>query len=93
MEGFNQTVEKLAILLKVRSEADKHEAQWAKRRAAINADAAAQGKWDDYPTYPTDKDKDVKQFCATATSQLTLYRSKKGSARASNRLGLALLCI
>lgn len=85
MEGFNETVEKIAILLKVRSEMEKYEAQWAKRRTAINADVAAQGKWDDYPTYPTTKDKEIKEFCGTASSQLTLYRGKKGFASPANR--------
>ena len=56
--------------------------RWA---SPINADAAAQGKWDDYPTYPTTKDKEIKEFCGTASSQLTLYRGKKGFASPANR--------
>ena len=83
MEGFNETVEKLAILLKVRKEKEKYDAQWAKRRAAINADPTAQSKWDDYPTYPTSKDTDVGYFCAAASTQLTLYRGKKGTTAPS----------
>ena len=78
MEGFNNTTEKLAILFKVRSEGEKYKDSWATRKAAIEADPKAQATWTDFPTYPTAKDSDVEEFCMKVSSQLSIYRGKKG---------------
>eukprot|EP00966_Prymnesium_polylepis_P271801 6279502-Prymnesium_polylepis.1 len=81
-EGLNTTLEKIAILLKVRqlaAAADGLGKQWDARKVAIDADPKAQSKTDSFPTYPTAKDKDVRIFCSKVTSQLVLYRSKKGA--------------
>lgn len=80
-EGLMETMERIAILLKVRNLAGKDDTltkQWAARRQAINADATAQGTWDNFPSYPDEKDRDVMEFCKLVTAQLTMYRAKKG---------------
>ena len=80
-QGFIETLEKLAILLKIR-ELERTEsqfsAQWQKRKAAIEADPRAQQQWTDFPNYPDASDPDVKKFCAAANTQLSLFRSRKG---------------
>ena len=82
-EGLDATVEKIGILLKVRILATKDDkgfaAKWAARRQAISSDPAAQKKWDDFPSYPTAKDKDVGAYCSQVISQLSIYRQKKAS--------------
>ena len=81
MEGFIETLEKVAILLKVRQlqkEDGRFTQQWAVRAKAISADPFAQKQWTDYPDYPDAKDPDVKKFCASASAQLTIYRNRKG---------------
>ena len=75
MEGFFATTEKIAILLKVRAEADKYKESWLKRKVAIEADPKAQKSWTDYPAYPTAKDADVKEFCKKASAQLSSLTS------------------
>ena len=80
-EGFFTTVEKLAILLKVRSMAVKDRqihANWQARREAIDIDPNAQATYLNFPTYPTVNDVDVKKFCQTVNAQLSVYRGKKG---------------
>jgi hypothetical protein len=81
MQGFAETLEKIAILLKVRQLQNtdgKFSEQWEARKKAISADPLAQKIWTDYPNYPDSKDPDVKKFCSAASAQLTLYRSRKG---------------
>lgn len=82
-EGFMATLEKIAILLKVRTLAEDTEngtlaRQWRARRDEINKNPLAQKTWDNYPSYPDAKDADVKQFCTAANQQLTTYRNKRG---------------
>ena len=81
MEGFFDTVEKIAILLKVRTmaEADPNlEKLWTSRKLMIENDPLKQQTLDDYPTYPTSEDPDVQAFCAAANSQLAMYKGKQG---------------
>ena len=81
MEGFYETLERIAILFKVRqmSDEDPGLAQlWAKRRQMIETNPLTQKTLENYPAYPTSDDRDVKQFCATVNAQLALYRGKKG---------------
>lgn len=80
-EGLNETLEKIGILLKVRTLADKDSSfavKWAARKKAIEADPLAQKKWDDFPNYPDSKDRDVADFCTSVTNQLAVYRQKRG---------------
>ena len=83
MEGFMQTLEKIAILLKVRELAKDDDkgfpALWRKRCAAIKADPMAQKSGADFPKYPDAQDPDVKKFCAAANAQVALYRGRKGT--------------
>jgi hypothetical protein len=86
-EGLNETLEKIAILLKVRQLAAAEDKDddgsfaklWAMRKMAIDADPAAQSTTTNFPKYPTAKDKDVLEFCTKVSSQLVLYRSRKGA--------------
>ena len=81
-EGLNATLEKIAILLKVRKLAaadDGWSKQWEARKLAIEADPKAQATMDNFPKYPTAKDTDIAGFCTKVTNQLALYRSKKGA--------------
>ena len=81
MDGFFETLEKVAILLKVRSmeENDEDMAKaWAARKVMIEADPLKQKSMDHYPTYPTKDDDDVKEFCANANAQLAMYRGRRG---------------
>jgi hypothetical protein len=81
MQGFHDTLEKLAILFEVRrlnAIDGRFERQWAKRCAAIEADPMAGRTWDDYPAYPTNATPEVKTFCTKCNAQLALYRGKKG---------------
>jgi hypothetical protein len=81
MDGFFATLEKIAILLKVRTmmEQDPDLAlKWSKRKAMITADPLKQKTLDDFPDYPDSTDADVMAFCTAANSQLTLYKGKKG---------------
>lgn len=78
MEGFMDTVEKIALLLEVRKEKDKYQADWQARKQMIAKDPAAQKTWDNHPKYPTASSPNVKEFCANVYSQLALYRAKKG---------------
>jgi hypothetical protein len=81
MDGFFQTLERVAILLKVRQMAESDlamEKQWALRKAMIENDPHKQKTFDNYPTYPTSTDKDVKEFCSLANAQLAMYRGRKG---------------
>ena len=79
MKGFVETLEKIAILLKVRKMEEEGKAFkdiWAQRATAIAADPTK--LLQDYPAYPTPSDADVKQFCSAAHGQLSQYRGKKG---------------
>jgi hypothetical protein len=81
MEGFFVTLEKIAILLKVRQlqeEDGRFTTSWAARDAAIAADPNAQKSLQNYPTYPDSSDADVKQFCSSVNAQLAIYKGKKG---------------
>ena len=81
-EGLNTTLEKIAILLKVRQLAANDVSfakNWAARKLAIEQDPTELSRWANFPTYPTAKDKDVGEFCTKVTSQLALYQSKKGA--------------
>ena len=81
MEGFMETVEKIAVLIEVRKAAaasDELAKQWKARADLINKDPMAQKTFTHYPKYPTEKDAAVKAFCAKANAQLALYRGKKG---------------
>ena len=82
-EGLNTTLEKIAILLKVRQLAAANDVsfakKWAARKLAIEQDPTELSRWANFPTYPTAKDKDVGEFCTKVTSQLALYQSKKGA--------------
>ena len=72
-------MEKIAILLKVRSKADEYKELWKKRKEMIEKDPDASIMWDNFPEYPNSTDSDVKKFCGTASAQLALYRAKKGA--------------
>ena len=81
MEGFFETLEKIAILFKVRTMLETDpvlEGLWKKRSILIAADPTAQQTMTDFPNYPDSTDPDVKHFCASANAQLTMYRGKKG---------------
>lgn len=81
MEGFICTLERLAILFEVRrlnGIDGRFESKWAARAKAIAADPKAGRVWQDYPDYPTSTTKEVKDFCAKANAQLSVYRGKKG---------------
>lgn len=76
-----ETLEKIAILLKVRklqSETGQFSEAWDKRKKAIVADPNAQKQWTDFPEYPETSNPDIKKFCALANAQLSQYRGKKG---------------
>ena len=82
MSGFQSTMHKLAILMKVRklqSEQEPHYTKiWAERLKDIRADPSKQLK--NYPIYPdASTDADVRDFCSAANAQLCLYRGKKGA--------------
>ena len=81
MQGFMQTLEKVAILLAIRkrqSDTGEYTNIWKERCAAIKADPTKQLK--NFPIYPMSKtDDEVASFCAKATMQLSLYRGKKGT--------------
>ena len=81
MDGFFQTLERAAILFKVRrmEEADPSMAKlWAKRKSMIENDPLKQKTLDNFPSYPTSDDEEVKEFCAAANAQLALYKGRKG---------------
>lgn len=79
MEGFHEVVEKVGILLKVRSmEGTDLAAQWKARQRSIEMNPAAHRLWLDYPTYPDASDSNVQEFCVKVASQLAVYRGKKG---------------
>ena len=82
MQGFCDTLEKYAILLKVRSMEDEPDsplqALWAKRKAMIKADPLSQKTMTNFPKYPDSSDPDVRDFCSRVNAQLSLYRGKKG---------------
>lgn len=79
MSGFMDTVEKVGVLMYVRKHIESFKEPWIKRREFIAADPAQnQRKWDKYPCYPDEKDPFVKEFCSRVSSQLALYRCKKG---------------
>ena len=79
-EGLNETLEKIAILLKVRQlaaaddddDANSFAKLWTARKLAIDADPVAQTQMTNFPKYPTAKDKEVAAFCTKVTNQLTL---------------------
>ena len=78
MTHFMETLEKIAILVAVRSSSDKLTQAWQQRRELIAADKTAWKVYTHYPTYPTPSTPVVKTFCATVCAQLNLYRSRKG---------------
>ena len=79
MDGFFQTLERIAILLKVRQVADSEMAKlWELRKVAIEKDPLSQKTFDNYPTYPTSAHPEVKEFCTLANSQLAMYRGRRG---------------
>ena len=81
MEGFMNTLQKIAVLLAVRkrqSEDNEYAHIWAERLRDILADQSKQLR--NFPLYPTaESDDEVQNFCAQATYQLALYRGKKGA--------------
>jgi hypothetical protein len=81
MEGFMETLEKVAILIKVRLMVEDDPEilkKWAARKKLIEKDPLAQKTMDEFPDYPDCKDPDVKAFCSAANQQLAMYRGKKG---------------
>lgn len=81
MEGFMNTVEKLAILIEVRrreEESTAFSAKWKQRRDLIAGDCSQQATWTHYPTYPTLKDAAVTAFCSKVNAQLVNYRNSNG---------------
>ena len=81
MEGFMETLEKIAILVEVRRQlaaSDELAKLWKQRAALIAADPTKQVAFTHYPNYPTSKDTVVKAFCAKANAQLAMYRGRKG---------------
>ena len=81
-EGFDNIVEKIGILRKVRAEmgaATYYKDMWAARLAAIGNDPSKLSSYDSYPAYPDAKDADVKAFAKTVSAQLNMYRNKKGT--------------
>lgn len=82
MQGFMNTVEKIAVLVEVRRQAeasDELAKQWEQRAMFIAANPLNQKAWDHFPDYPTVKDNaEVKDFCTKVNAQLSLYRGKKG---------------
>ena len=60
-------------------------AAWKARAAYIGGDPSKLSTKDHYPNYPTVADADVKSYCKTANSQLTLYRTRKSETEASSR--------
>eukprot|EP00966_Prymnesium_polylepis_P184421 4274688-Prymnesium_polylepis.1 len=80
-EGLLETMEKIAILLKVRSLAEKDDniaKLWKLRKKAIETDPMAQKKWDNFPKYPDASDPEVQDFCTKVSAQLVHYRNKQG---------------
>ena len=81
MEGFFETLERIAILFKVRTMAEDDPTiaeMWGRRKLMIEANPSKQATLENYPAYPTSDDSDVKQFCSAANEQLAMYRGKKG---------------
>ena len=82
MDGFNDTIEKIGILLKARqlhASDGRYNDSWQKRKAGIANDPLFQKKWTDFPKYPDAKDPDVQEFLAAVSSQLVQYKAKKGT--------------
>jgi len=81
MEGFIETLEKIATLVVVRqmvAASDDLEKQWKERAKLIAADPSKLKSFTHYPTYPTTSDQGVQEFCSKANAQLALYRGRKG---------------
>lgn len=57
---------------------DRYSANWKKRAEMISKDKMSQATFVHYPKYPDSKDANVKEFCAKANLQLSLYRARKG---------------
>ena len=81
MEGFGETLGKIGALLKIRKlqgENGAYTETWKERCKAIGKDRTKTLK--NYPDYPTAKtDEEVRNFCANASAQLSMFRGKKGS--------------
>lgn len=82
MTGFFNTVEKIAVLLELRSQLqaapEKYDDMWKRRRNLIVSDPSKQTTYDHYPKYPTTDNQTVKDFAAKVNSQLAIYKNKKG---------------
>lgn len=82
VEGFYETLEKIAILLKVKimhyEDPNCFTQLWLARSAAIVADKIPQKSDDNLPSYPDKDDEDVKEFCASVNAQLALYKKRCG---------------
>ena len=78
-EGFNNVVERIAILHEVRKDLAIFEPQWKARVDFINNNPANLASYDKFPSYPSTEDPKVGEFCQKVSAQLTLYRAKKGT--------------
>lgn len=81
MNGFMNTVEKIALLRQVRSLQDldgRYSTLWKKRRDLIAANPEKQNTYESYPTYPTTDDAAVMEYCKTVNEQLANYRDGVG---------------
>lgn len=82
MEGFHNTVEKLAILNAARALSEDQpnlfRKDWDVRKKSIVDDPTQQTSWAHFPKYPGVNDAAVKTFCANVSAQLSIYRNQKG---------------
>lgn len=81
MEGFLDTLEKIAILVEVRrldAASDDLKKQWKARAELITSDPSKLTSFTHWPKYPTATDAAVKAWSAKANAQLSLYNGKKG---------------
>ena len=77
IEGFMDTVEKIGILLEVRTKDFTN--SWTKRKEIIDGDYKKQKTLEHYPSYPDANSAFVKQFAIKVTEQLAVYKSAKGT--------------
>ena len=87
MEGFLDTLEKIAILVEVcrlDAASDNLKKQWKARAELITADPSKLTSFTHWPKYPTATDAAIKAWSAKANAQLSLYTgARKASSRAS----------
>ena len=76
--GFMNIVEKIGILKVVREKLETFDKAFKARYDFLGDDPSKLASFDAFPTYPTSETDTVQAFCVKVSSQLALYRGKKG---------------